>query len=384
MPAFERPEYIDRITKVKARMEHLGIEVLLVINQSNMYYLTGYEGRSDYVPQMLILTLEDEEPKLILRKQDVPCAVHSTFLKPRNIIGYPEDYIGTERRHPHEFMAQLFKDWGIDKRRLGIERSNAPISPTGWDRLKAAMPNANFIEAAGLVAWHRLKKSPAELVYMRQAAAIADIAMQTAIDAIAPGVRECDVGAKVMAAQCMGTPDFGGDPPRPPAMPSGKKTSAPHLSWSDEVYRPNQPINIELGGFRRRYVAGLSRAIHIGEPPGRLRALHEATLEGMSTALETARSGRICEEVEAAFRATTRRHGFEKNSRIGYAIGIDWAENTASFHPGDRTVLEPDMTFHLMLGMWYDDWGYVLSETFRITDAGGETLAKLPRKLFVK
>jgi len=57
---------------------------------------------------------------------------------------------------------------------------------------------------------------------------------------------------------------------------------------------------------------------------------------------------------------------------------------TASLHPGDRTVLEPDMTFHMMLGFWYDDWGYTLSETFRITDKGGESLAKLPREIFVK
>lgn len=384
MPAFERAEYIDRIAKTKKRMEQAGIEVLLIINQSNMHYLTGYEGLSDYVPQMLVLSLTDEEPRLILRKQDVPCAVHSAFLKPRNIIGYPEEYIGTDRRHPHDYFVELLQDWKFADKRLGIERSSAPISPLGWDRLQHALPNARFIEAAGMVAWQRMVKSPREMIYMRQAAQIADLAMQTAIDAIQPGVRECDVAAKVMAAQCTGTSEFGGDRPKPPAMPSGKRTSAPHLSWTDDRYEKNTPINIELGGFRHRYAAGLSRTIHISTPPQRLVALHESTREGMTAALESAKSGRLCEEVEASFRTVTRRHGFEKNSRIGYAIGIDWGEVTASFHPGDRTVLETDMTFHLMLGTWFDDWGYVLSETFRITDKGGESLSKLPRELFVK
>ena len=36
---------------------------------------------------------------------------------------------------------------------------------------------------------------------------------------------------------------------------------------------------------------------------------------------------------------------------------------------GDTTVLEPDMCFHLMFGMWMDGWGFELSETFRVTGA---------------
>lgn len=47
------------------------------------------------------------------------------------------------------------------------------------------------------------------------------------------------------------------------------------------------------------------------------------------------------------------------------------------------TALKPNMTFHLMLGNWIDeDVGYVISETFRVTDAGNEPFTKLPRELF--
>lgn len=384
MLAFERAEYLGRIAKTKESMERAGVDVALVINQSNMVYLTGYDGRSDYVPQMLALASDAPEPKLILRQQDVPCAVHSVFLQTDNIVGYPEDHIGSERKHPYEYVASLLKDWHLDTRRIGIERGGAPITPISFDRLSRALPDVKFTDITGMIARQRSVKSPQELVYMRQAASIADLAMQTAIDSIDAGVRQCDVAAKVMAAQIRGTPEFGGDRPVSPAMPAGVRTSSPHLSWTDEPYTDAMPINIELGGFRRRYVAGLSRSIHIGRPPPRLVALHEATKAGMAQALAAAKSGNLCQDVEAAFRAMTRRHGFEKNSRIGYTIGIDWAENTASFQRGDMTVLEPDMTFHLMLGMWYDDWGYTLSETFRITDKGGDSFATLPRELFVK
>ncbi len=41
------------------------------------------------------------------------------------------------------------------------------------------------------------------------------------------------------------------------------------------------------------------------------------------------------------------------------------------------------MTFHLMLGNWLEeDFGYVISETFRVTTSGGEALGRAPRLLF--
>ena len=42
------------------------------------------------------------------------------------------------------------------------------------------------------------------------------------------------------------------------------------------------------------------------------------------------------------------------------------------------------MTFHLMLGMWMEGWGFELSDTFRVTETGHEVLADFPRQLFVK
>jgi ectoine hydrolase len=58
-------------------------------------------------------------------------------------------------------------------------------------------------------------------------------------------------------------------------------------------------------------------------------------------------------------------------------------EPTASLQRGDTTELKPNMTFHLMLGNWVDeDFGYVLSETLRVSDTGVEVLTKAPRTLF--
>jgi Xaa-Pro dipeptidase len=54
-----------------------------------------------------------------------------------------------------------------------------------------------------------------------------------------------------------------------------------------------------------------------------------------------------------------------------------------SLRPGDRSVLTPNMTFHMILGMWMDDFGFECSESFQVTQTGCKTFADFPRKLFL-
>ncbi|RUW64522.1 M24 family metallopeptidase, partial [Mesorhizobium sp. M4B.F.Ca.ET.049.02.1.2] len=156
-----------------------------------------------------------------------------------------------------------------------------------------------------------------------------------------------------------------------------------HIPWTGDVFRDGSQINVELGGTRHGYSAGLMRTFSIGAPSERLRRIHEAQVEGLEAALAAVRPGSTCSEVANAFYTTLRKHGFDKETRCGYAHGIGWLEPTASLKDGDTTELKPNMTFHLMLGNWIeDDFGYVISETFRVSGTGAEVLTKTPRKVF--
>ena len=116
--------------------------------------------------------------------------------------------------------------------------------------------------------------------------------------------------------------------------------------------------------------------------------VEKAVLEGIDCALNVAKSGNLAEDIEAAWSKTISKYDYEKTSRSGYAIGLsyppDWGERTVSFRKGDKTVLEPNMTFHFMPALWFDDWGLEISESFVINETGAETLANVPRKLFIK
>jgi Xaa-Pro dipeptidase len=389
MALFQEAEYLERLRNTKKRMTDAGIEVLIVSDPANMNYLTGYDGWSFYVPQTVVVSLEAEQPLWIGRGMDANGAKHTTFLKEDQIIGYPDDYVQSPVKHPMNFVAQHIKGRGWHNRTIGTEMDAYYFSARGFDELRQDLPQADFKDGNLLVSWVRITKSDAEIEYMQQAGKICEKVMQTALDKLSPGVRECDAVAAVYQAQMAGTAEFGGDYPAiVPMMPTGEKTSAPHLTWTDDPYQNEQAVNLELAACRHRYHAPLARTAYLGKnPPDKLTRLAGLTVEGLNLTLAAIKPGMVCEEVEMVWRRHIAKAGLEKESRIGYSMGLnyppDWGEHTASLRPGDRTVLAPNMTFHMILGMWMDNYGFECSESFRVTQNGCETLADFPRKLFI-
>ncbi|MEL3961557.1 M24 family metallopeptidase [Lysinibacillus endophyticus] len=389
MAVFELSEYRTRLRKTKEKMAAKEIDVLLVTDPANLNYLTGYDGWSFYVHQCLIVLLDEEEPFWIGRGQDANGARVTTWLNENHIIPYPDHYVQSTERHPMDFVCDILKEIGQSNATIGLEMDTYYFTAKCYTQLKVGLPLASFVDATSLVNYVRIIKSDKEIEYMKKAARIVENAMQTGIDAIEEGVRECDVVAKIMHAQISGTVEFGGDYPAiMPLLPSGEKTSTPHLTWTDEKYKSGIPVILELAGCYNRYHSPLSRTVFIGEPDPKVKYLADVVIEGLNATLESIKPGVTCEEVEEVWRKTIAKSGFEKESRIGYSMGLnyppDWGEHTASLRPGDKTILEPNMTFHCIPGIWLDEYGVELSESFRVTESGIEVFADFPRKLFVK
>lgn len=55
---FELTQYKERLLKIKERMDNEGIDVLIATHPANMNYLSGYDGRSFYTYQGLLVLLD--------------------------------------------------------------------------------------------------------------------------------------------------------------------------------------------------------------------------------------------------------------------------------------------------------------------------------------
>jgi Xaa-Pro dipeptidase len=388
MPAFDKAEYQARIDKTKASMAEHGVDVLLSTNPANMCYLTGYDAWSFYVHQMVVVA-GDAEPIWVGRGMDANAAKVTTFLDHGDIHGYPDDYVQSTVKHPMDFVADLLKAKGWDKRVIGVEMDTYYFTAACYESLKRNLPNARFEDATTLVNWIKVIKSPKELEYMSRAARIIEKVMAVGIDMVRPGVRQCDAAAAIYQAQISGTEEYGGDyTGLVPMLPTGVGTSTPHITWSDQPFKGGEATILELGGCHQRYHCPMARTVHLGAPPQKLTDTAKVVVEGLNTALEAVKPGVACEAVEAAWRAVIARHGIVKDSRIGYSTGLnyppDWGESTLSLRPGDKTELRPDMTIHMIPSVWMDDWGVEISECFRVTETGHEKFCEFPQDLVVK
>lgn len=366
-----------------------GIDVLLVTDPANMNYLTGYDSWSYYVHQLVIFFIDEEDPLWVGRGLDKNAAKETTWLSHQNIISYSDDYVQSGTRHPMDFVATLLEQRGQTNKRIGVEMDTYYFTAQCYIRLTKSLPNASFFDATSLVNWIRLIKSDQEIQYMKNAGKIVEKAMQAGIDSIREGVRECDVAANISHAQISGTENIGGDYPAiAPLLPAGTRTSITHHTWSEDRYLKGDPVILEIAGCYKRYHAPLSRTVVLGNPSPKLKNIADVVIEGINATLDVIKPGITCEDVEKVWRETIEKSGIIKESRIGYPIGLgyppDWGEHTASLRKGDLTILEPNMTFHLIPGIWIADHGVVISESFRVTETGCETLANFPKKLIVK
>lgn len=386
---FERTEFRTRNANVQRRMEAAGIDVLVVTDPANMTYLTGFDNFSWPFPQAVLVSTTKPDPVFVSRNTERNGALLSTYMDPSDIVVYPEVYMIDPDLHGYQFIGDVIRDRFGAKLSIGTELDTICFTPRAQRELERALPEATFVNGDKLVNYVRTVKSPAELQIMREAGAIAVAGMQAAIDTIAVGVRGCDVAAEVHRALISGTKEFGGTAPIRPTIANGERGSAPHLSWTDQPYEANTGTNVELGGARYAYHAGLSRTIFLGEPPKKISKLADVAETGLEAVLAKAGPGVTCHDVHAAWNSVLAKDGYTKASRVGYAIGLGyapsaWIEGTASLMEGDKTVMKPGMTFHTVCGMWEEGHGYIISETFAINEHGIEVYSTLPREIIIK
>lgn len=387
-PPFAAEEFDRRLLAVRDAMARRDLDALLIGDPSNQNWLTGYDAWSFYTPQV-VLVRHDAPPVWMGRKMDAGAAYLTTYLSEEQVRPYPEDVVQRPGVHPMEIVGGYLADMGLNGTRIGYESDSYFFSPKALRCVQTALPRATWVDADLLVNWCRTIKSAAEIMYMRQAAQLVEGAMKVAYELIEPGLRQCDLMSAIVAKQVGGNEEFGGDlTALSPLILAGEAAMTAHPMWTDEPFAAGQTVALELGGTRKRYNAGLARTVQLGRGPQKLFDTAAAVEEGLHAVLDTMRPGVRADVVHEAWKRVLDVHGLEKESRIGYGIGVgygpDWGEHTVSLRANDDTCLEENMTIHVMLGMWMDDWGMELSETTRVTSDGVECLTDYPRAVHVK
>lgn len=170
----------NRMAAFKDRLKQAGVDVALITDDDNVYYLTGYH---DYLhmefgrPTILVVNC-DEESLLITPNLDMQAALSTAEV---DRVAAWNDGIG------HEWRAELPSSL-VGKTRIGIEPDYMP--PLVRKFLDTLVSVEQLANVSTLLADMRMIKSEEELKLARHAGQVANAMMTAGRAAIADGVPE--------------------------------------------------------------------------------------------------------------------------------------------------------------------------------------------------
>jgi Xaa-Pro dipeptidase len=379
---FTERELAARRGAAAAELAPRGLDGLLMFRQESMYYLTGYDTFGYVFFQCLYLGSDGETLTLLTRTPDLRQAQHTSVIEDIRL------WYDAEGVNPAEDLRRILEEHGLGGKRLGIETDAYGLTGFNLKRVEAALGDfCELVEASDLVTGLRMVKSPTEIQYVREAARLADLGLDRAVEAAGPGVFEGDVLAALQGVIFEGGGDF---PANEVIIGSGPRALLFRSAAGMRKMDPVDQLSLEWAGSYRHYHAAMMRTLAVGEASDYQRRLFSAVREAIEAMTEALSPGRPVGDVDDAHRRVLDAAGLKEHrfAACGYSLGTTFSPNWMDkpmLYSGNPVLAEPGMVFFLHCIVADSDRGIAMSlgYTCLVTDDGREVLSKRPLDMIV-
>lgn len=374
----ERDQYETRFMRAQEAMETAGLDAVLLTADANTAYFSGYRHFAPW-------TTFTRPLLLLLPRSGAPIALVHGFLEPefRRIswIGDVRGYVNLFEGPVH-LAGEALRERGLHRGRIGAElgyEQRLGMTHEDFARLRAAVPDAAFVDGADVFWRLRMIKSPAEIERLRRSCAIVTAAFDRAFATAREGVSQQEVGRAIRRSMVEQDADVGFI-----LMTSGPQHYG-HLSSppGDQVLERGDLFWIDMGAVYDGYWSDFCRAGVVGAPSARQRRLQEAIYRATSRGVEAARPGAPVTEIVRAVNRELERRGCSPSGlggRIGHGIGLMSTEppHVALY---DKTVLEAGMVITVEPILLEDCGVFQIEMDVVVTEDGPEILSMAPWEL---
>ena len=379
---FSRAELAGRQAAACGALQKRGLDGLLMFRQESMYYLTGYDTFGYVFFQCLYLGA-DGRMTLLTRAPDRLQAQHTSVVEDIRI------WVDGPDANPALELRAILEGHGCSGRQLGVEYDAYGLTARNGKRLDAALAGfATLVDASDLVSRLRLVKSPAEIVYARRAAELADAALDEAHRLAGPDAGETDILAAMQGAIIRGGGD---DPANEFIIGSGEDALLCRYFTGRRKLSAKDQLTLEFAGVYRHYHSCLMRTIPIGEPPARQREMHKVAVDALEACKAALVPGRPIGEVFDAHAKVLDGAGYQAHrmNATGYSLGTTFAPNWMDwpmFYHGNPEPAAPGQIFFIHIIIFDAERGLAMTsgQTVLVGERGVEALSKRPLDLVVR
>jgi len=373
---FPHDEYRARVARAVDALAGRALDGILLFAPESHYYLCGYDTFGFAMFQCLILEANGNL-HLFTRAPDMRQAQQTSTLGDDCI----HIWVDREGVNPAEQLMRLLDTLGLSGRRLGVETRTVGLTAYNWRALELALDaRVTLVEASDLVSLLRRDKSAREIEYHRQAARLADDALDAALACTTAGAYEGDILAAMQGAVFRGGGDYAGNEfiigSGQAALLCRYRSGRRHLSEQDQ-------LTLEWAGAYRRYHAAMMRTLITGRASETQKRMHGAAVEALQACESAIRPGAPMGDVFDAHARTFDKHGFAhaRLNACGYGMGAVfnpiWVD-FPMFFEGNPLPMNAGNVFFLHMILMDSDSGLAMcwGHSVLVTARGVERLSR--------
>jgi Xaa-Pro aminopeptidase len=359
--------YLDRLARAAQETSSRELDALVVSPSPDLAYLTGYDPMPLERPSLLVLRPNRDPVMLVPELERAPAAASP-------VGEHLELMPWRDGSDPYEAAASLLA--GADRVAVADR-----LWATQLLGLQRELPDAVFSAASPVVGRLRAVKDEHELGVLRRAGRAADETFRQVVSMSFQGRSEEDVAhdlAELLVRNGHARADF-------TIVASGPNAASPHHEPGGRTILPHDAVVMDFGGELAGYFSDTTRTVMVTEPPDGFEHAYAAVHEAQATAVDAVRPGLEAQEVDRAARGIIDAAGYGERfiHRTGHGIGLEVHEPPYMVE-GDRTVLEPGMTFSVEPGIYLEGrFGIRIEDIVAVTAEGVERLNRSTRELQV-
>ena len=371
---FSKEEFSKRKSKVIHLMKEQNIDALLMFRQESMYWLTGYDTFGYVFFQTLVL---DQKGNVILltRAPDLRQAQNTSNITDIRI------WVDKEGSKPTDDLKIILDELDLKGKRLGIEYEAYGLTGRNTLSLNKSLENYCLVEdKSNLINMLRVIKSKEEILYVKNAAELADKALDEVWKYAKAGASESKILAEMNRVIFEGGGDY---PANEFIIGSGKNALLCRYQAEKQILNQKDQLSIEWAGTFRHYHSAMFRTIPIGTADPKQVKMHEACVEALKNCENKLKPGNKIGEVFDVHAKTFDDLGYNKArmNACGYSLGSTFSPNWMDWpmlYTDNPYVIKPGNVFfmHMILMDSDNELAMNLGETYLVTESGNERLGK--------
>lgn len=348
----------NRVLKLRAEMERLNLDAILIEESKNKRYISGFTGTAGSI--------------IITKEKNI---LFTDFRYTQQAKNQTEDFeiVEISRTNP---ITNFLKE--MDMKRLGFEDDKMSFST--YSNYKDALSSTEMVPLKGLMLDLRAIKDEKELEVIRQASKIADNGFKYILGFIKPGMKESDVALELeFFMRKQGATGVSFDF----IVASGKRSSMPHGVASDKIIELGDFVTIDFGCVYNGYCSDMTRTIVVGKANEKQKEIYNIVLEAQLKVIEAAKANMSGIELDNIARQyiIEKGYGDKFGHGLGHGIGLDVHELPNVNTLGEK-LLKPNMVISDEPGIYIEDFGGVrIEDLLIITEDGCEVLNSSPKEL---